>query len=111
MSNRRSVLEKRGSLIRVKHGDREISVYEKHENVHLQKYYTLFLADLQQWFEFRRTGHPVLPKGAGLQNGGVMPARMAYPVYVQSANPTNYQLAIAAQGADVMSTPVWWQKP
>jgi hypothetical protein len=36
---------------------------------------------------------------------------MTYPVYVQSTNPTNYQLAVAAQGADVISTQVWWQKP
>ena len=81
------------------------------EKIHLQKYYALFLEDLQQWFEYRRTGHPILPKGPGLRNGGVMPARMTYPVYVQSANPTNYKLAVAAQGPDVISTKVWWQKP
>lgn len=84
---------------------------EKMERIHKQKYYALFLEDLQQWFEYRRTGHPVLPKGPGLKNGGVMPARMTYPVYVQSANPTNYKLAVAAQGADLISTQVWWQKP
>ncbi len=60
--------------------------------IHKQKYYALFLMDMQQWFEYRRTGHPVLPKGAGLKNGGVMPAKMTYPVYVQSTNPTNYKL-------------------
>jgi hypothetical protein len=81
------------------------------ERIHLQKYYALFLVDMQQWFEYRRTGHPVLPKGPGLRNGGVMPARMTYPVYVQSTNPTNYRLAIQAQGPDVISTQVWWQKP
>ncbi|WP_346238298.1 SusD/RagB family nutrient-binding outer membrane lipoprotein [Niabella insulamsoli] len=81
------------------------------EKIHLQKYYALFLTDLQQWFEYRRTGHPVLPKGAGLQNGGVMPGRMVYPVYVQSTNPTNYRLAVDAQGPDIISTQVWWQKP
>ncbi len=84
---------------------------QKMERIHLQKYYALFLADMQQWFEYRRTGHPILPMGAGLQNGGVMPARMNYPVYVQSTNPTNYQLAVQAQGRDVISTQVWWQKP
>ena len=84
---------------------------EKMERIHLQKYYALYLTDLQQWFEYRRTGHPVLPQGAGLRNGGVMPARMTYPVYVQSTNPTNYQLAVASQGPDVISTQVWWQKP
>jgi len=84
---------------------------EKMEKIHLQKYYALFLVDLQQWFEYRRTGHPVLPKGPGLRNDGVMPARMTYPVYVQSTNPTNYKLAVAEQGPDVISTQVWWQKP
>jgi hypothetical protein len=83
---------------------------EKMEKIHLQKYYALFLVDLQQWFEYRRTGHPVLPKGAGLRNNGVMPARMTYPVYVQSTNPSNYKAAVAAQGPDVISTEVWWQK-
>ncbi|THU38388.1 SusD/RagB family nutrient-binding outer membrane lipoprotein [Niastella caeni] len=83
---------------------------QKMELIHLQKYYALFLVDMQQWFEYRRTGHPVLPKGAGLRNNGVMPARMTYPVYVQSTNPTNYQLAVDAQGTDVISTQVWWQK-
>lgn len=84
---------------------------QKMEKIHKQKYYALFLTDMQQWFEYRRTGHPTLPKGAGLRNNGVMPARMTYPVYVQSTNPTNYKLAIANQGPDEISTSVWWQKP
>ncbi|MEJ7779064.1 MAG: SusD/RagB family nutrient-binding outer membrane lipoprotein [Daejeonella sp.] len=83
----------------------------KMEAIHLQKYYALFLTDMQQWFEYRRTNHPTLPKGPGLRNNGIMPARMSYPVYVQSANPTNYKLAVASQGPDVISTQVWWQKP
>jgi hypothetical protein len=83
----------------------------KMEMIHLQKYYALFMTDLQQWFEYRRTGHPILPKGPGLSNGGVMPARLVYPVYVQAANPVNYKNAVAAQGPDEISTNVWWQKP
>ncbi|GAB3014234.1 SusD/RagB family nutrient-binding outer membrane lipoprotein [Niabella terrae] len=83
----------------------------KLELIMLQKYYALFMTDLQQWFEYRRTGYPVLPKGPGLQNKGVMPARLVYPVYVQSANPNNYKTAVAHQGADQISTNVWWQKP
>jgi len=91
--------------------DESATLEEKIEKIHLQKYYALFCTDLQQWFEHRRTGYPVLPKGPGLGNGGVMPARMTYPVYVQSTNPTNYKAAVAAQGPDVISTQVWWQKP
>ncbi len=87
------------------------SFNESMEKIHLQKYYALFLNDLQQWFEYRRTGHPVLPAAPGLLNNGIMPARMPYPVYVQSTNPTNYKNAVATQGADLLSTQVWWQKP
>lgn len=84
---------------------------QKMEKIHLQKYYALLFADHQQWFEYRRTGHPVLPKGPGLDNNGIMPARMVYPVYVQSTNPTNYRAAIEQQGPDQINTQVWWQKP
>jgi hypothetical protein len=88
-----------------------LSLDAKMEMIHLQKYYALFMTDLQQWYEYRRTGHPVLPKGQGLSNGGRMPARLVYPVYVQAANPNNYREAIAAQGADDINTLVWWQRP
>ena len=83
----------------------------KLEMIHLQKYYAMFLVDFQQWYEYRRTGHPILPKGSGLANGGVMPARINYPIISQSANPTSYKNAIAAQGSDEINTRVWWQKP
>jgi hypothetical protein len=88
-----------------------LSTEARMEQIHVQKYYALFLVDMQQWFEYRRTGHPLLPKGNGLANGGVMPARMSYPIISQSANPTNYSNAIKAQGPDEIYTQVWWQKP
>lgn len=82
----------------------------KMEQIHLQKYYALFFTDFQQWFEYRRTGHPVLPKGPGVKNGGVMPARINYPVYIQSLNSGSYQAAVADQGPDNVNTKVWWQE-
>jgi len=88
-----------------------LSLDTKMEMIHVQKYYAMFWTDFEQWFEYRRTGHPILPKGPGLVNGGVMPARLNYPVYVQSTNPTNYKTAVTSQGTDVISTQVWWQKP
>ncbi len=81
----------------------------KLEKIHLQKYYSLFITDLQQWFEYRRTGHPYLPKGGGLTNGGEMPARLNYPVYLYNTNRANVDAAIAVQGADRINTKVWWQ--
>jgi hypothetical protein len=82
----------------------------KMERIHLQKYYTLFFTDFQQWYEYRRTGYPTLEKGPGLRNEGQMPARLNYPLYVQSLNGANYQAAVAAQGPDNINTKVWWQR-
>jgi hypothetical protein len=84
---------------------------EKMELIHIQKYYSMFFTDLQQWFEYRRTGHPEIPIGAGVGNGGKMPARLMYPVYVQAANGVNYREAVAVQGPDNINTLVWWQRP
>ncbi|MET0635650.1 MAG: SusD/RagB family nutrient-binding outer membrane lipoprotein [Chitinophagaceae bacterium] len=91
--------------------DDSLSLDNKMQMIHLQKYYALFMTDMQQWFEYRRTGYPVLPKGQGLSNGGKMPARLVYPVYVQAANPVSYRNAVTAQGPDDINTLVWWQRP
>jgi hypothetical protein len=82
----------------------------KLDQIHLQKYYVLLFTDFQQWFEYRRSGHPVLPLGPGLKNNRQMPARLNYPLYVQSLNQPNYQAAVADQGADDINTKVWWQE-
>ena len=81
----------------------------KLEKIHLQKYYAMLFTDFQQWYEYRRTGHPVLPIGPGERNNGQMPARLNYPVYVQSLNQQNYQAAVVDQGPDDINTKVWWQ--
>ncbi len=81
------------------------------EQIHVQKYYSLFFTDFEQWFEYRRTGHPTLPDGGGLENNGMMPSRLNYPVYLSSANQKNLADAVAIQGPDDFNTKVWWQKP
>src|SRR5690606_15837779 len=91
--------------------DDDYSLEQKLEMIHQQKYYALFFTDVQSCLEYRRTGHPVLPKGAGLKNNKVMPARLNYPIYVQATNGDNYAKAVAAQGPDEIYTQVWWQKP
>ncbi|WP_181308664.1 SusD/RagB family nutrient-binding outer membrane lipoprotein [Rufibacter sp. XAAS-G3-1] len=83
---------------------------KKMDLIHLQKYYALFFTDFQQWYEYRRTGHPVLPIGPGVQNNGQMPSRLNYPLYVQSLNRENYLKAVADQGSDDINTKVWWQQ-
>ncbi|WP_316814027.1 SusD/RagB family nutrient-binding outer membrane lipoprotein [Pedobacter heparinus] len=86
------------------------NAYQMTEKILLQKYYALFFTDFQQWFEYRRTGFPILPKGEGLQNGGLMPSRLKYPVNVQSLNGANYKEAVANMGGDDLNVKVWWNK-
>ncbi|NID13732.1 SusD/RagB family nutrient-binding outer membrane lipoprotein [Fibrivirga algicola] len=78
------------------------------EQLMTQKYISLFFTEMQQWAEYRRTGYPVLPKGTGLENNGQMPARMIYPLSVQSLNRANYAEASARIGGDNINTKVWW---
>ena len=82
----------------------------KLEKIILQKYYALFFTDFQSWIEYRRTEFPTLPKGQGLQNDGVMPTRLKYPVNVQTLNRENYREAVANMGGDDLKTKVWWNK-
>lgn len=83
---------------------------QKIHHILLQKYYTLFFTDFQSWIEYRRTGFPILPKGQGLQNDGIMPTRLKYPVNVQRVNRENYNIAVANMGGDDLKTKVWWNK-
>jgi len=76
----------------------------------LQKYYALYFSDYQQWFEYRRTGFPVLPVTDGMVNNKKMPVRFKYPVAVRTNNPANYGSAIQSMGADDINTKVWWEK-
>jgi hypothetical protein len=80
------------------------------ERILLQKYYALFFVDYQSWFEYRRTGYPVLPVSPGMLNGGKMPVRFRYPTTVQSTNTTNYNAAVQSMGGDDINTKVWWEK-
>lgn len=91
--------------------DESSDLAHKMKLIHQQKYYSLFFTDMQSWIEYRRTGLPELPILSGHLNNGKMPARLNYPVYVQSANKTNYNQAVARQGEDDINTLVWWQKP
>jgi hypothetical protein len=80
------------------------------ERIMLQKYLALYFNDYQQWFEYRRTGLPVLPTTDGMLNDKKMPVRFEYPVVVQTLNSENYARAVDAMGGDDINTKVWWEK-
>lgn len=67
------------------------------------------------WSNIRRTGYPVIatrtaPKfELGVTNGTV-PTRFRYPSSEVNINNDNYKKAIAEQGADLITTKLWWDK-
>ncbi|HYK76620.1 MAG TPA: SusD/RagB family nutrient-binding outer membrane lipoprotein [Daejeonella sp.] len=75
-----------------------------------QKYLALFFNDYQQWFEYRRTGYPELPKTPYMFHNGVMPTRFMYHNDVRRYNADNYKLAADRMGGDDVMTKVWWEK-
>ena len=86
------------------------SVEKQLEQIMLQKYYAYFFVDYQAWFEKRRTGYPVLPRGAGIPAENTFPVRVPYPTYLQSLNPEGLAAAVKAMGGDDSDIRVWWDR-
>jgi hypothetical protein len=80
------------------------------ERIHLQKFFALFFCDYQQWFEYNRTGYPVMPRGDGVPTANKMPKRFKYPATLQRTNMQNYKDARDAMGGDDLSIKLFWQK-
>jgi hypothetical protein len=90
--------------------DEAASTEAQLEQVMLQKYYAYFFVDYQSWFEKRRTGYPVLPRGSGIPVENQFPFRVPYPTYLQSQNPQHLAEAVASMGGDNSNIKVWWDK-
>ncbi|MCP9753361.1 SusD/RagB family nutrient-binding outer membrane lipoprotein [Ferruginibacter sp. HRS2-29] len=76
--------------------------------IHIQKYYALMFVDFQSWFEYRRTGYPVMPVAAGMMNNQKIPSRFYYPISIRNSNTENYHAALESNGPDNINTKVWW---
>jgi hypothetical protein len=72
-----------------------------------QKWLSIFTQGTEAWTEQRRTGFPVLPVAIDAVLSQI-PSRLTYPPLEGSINATNYKEAVAAQGADLLTTKVWW---
>jgi hypothetical protein len=77
----------------------------------LQKWIALFAQGTEAWAEYRRTGNPATLKAGPAAAINTIPRRVAYSVDEQSVNGPNRAAAVARQGADNMTTHVWWDKP
>lgn len=73
-----------------------------------QKWIALFGQGLEAYAEWRRLDYPQLqPAVAGVLNGQI-PLRFIYPGTEQSLNGKSYQEAVSDQGADVLTTRLWF---
>lgn len=90
--------------------DATVSIEKQLEQIMLQKYYAYFFVDYQSWFEKRRTGYPVLPRGTGIPVENNFPNRVPYPTYLQSLNPEGLESAVRSIGADNSDVKVWWNR-
>jgi hypothetical protein len=78
-----------------------------------QKWLALYMGNgWEAWAEYRRTGYPRLldPVPTALTPDKRIPLRQQYPQTEHDLNLENYNAAIARQGPDLQTTPVWWDK-
>ena len=72
-----------------------------------EKWKAVFTQGIEAWTEQRRTGYPILsPAIEG--NINEIPSRLTYPSIEASINKTSYDAAVADQGADLLTTKLWW---
>lgn len=82
------------------------------QQIHTQFWVSLFMNNIEVYANWRRTGYPVLVpvNYPGNATGGTISRRLPYPQSEASLNTDNYKAAVAAQGPDLFTTRVWWDK-
>ncbi len=77
------------------------------EQIATQNWVALFPQGVESWNEWRRTRFPALTPAV---DGALseIPSRYNYPTSEASLNKANYEAAVAAQGADNLTTKIWW---
>ena len=80
--------------------------------IYTQFWVSIFPDAQEVYNNYRRTGYPALVPNNYPTNatGGKIFRRCLYPISEQNLNTTNYQAAIARQGADDLMTHIWWDK-
>jgi hypothetical protein len=82
------------------------------EQIHTQFWVSQFMNNMEIYANWRRTGYPKLTPTnyPGNETGGTIPRRLPYPQSEASINTVNYNAAIQAQGPDLWTTRIWWDK-
>ncbi len=88
------------------------SIESQMEQIHTQYWAACFLNSYEAYANWRRTGYPVLTPTnyAGNETSGTIPRRLRYPLNEASVNAEQYQKVVQQQGADLLTTRVWWDK-
>jgi len=73
-----------------------------------QKWIALFGQGLEAWAEQRRLDYPQLTASVNTVLNGKIPVRFIYPGTEQSLNGQNYRNAVSNQGADLLTTKLWF---
>lgn len=73
-----------------------------------QKWIALFGQGLEAWAEQRRLDYPQLTASVNTVLSGKIPVRFIYPGTEQSLNGQNYKNAVSSQGADLLTTKLWF---
>lgn len=84
------------------------------QQINTQYWISSFLNGPEAFANFRRSGFPALtanPFASVDIPAGTFIRRLTYPSSELSVNTNNMNAAIAVQGADKLSTRVWWDKP
>lgn len=75
-----------------------------------QKWIAFFGQGMDAFTEWRRLGYPQLAAGPASVLDGKMPVRFFYPGTEQSLNGKSYKAAVKNQGADLLTTKLWFMR-
>ena len=88
------------------------TIAERWEQVMDQYWIATYLNEYEAYSNWRRSGFPTITatRHPNSYTNGQFMVRMIYPTAESGSNAENYAAAVANQGADEYTTPVWWDK-
>jgi hypothetical protein len=88
------------------------SVAERWEQVMDQYFVATYFNEYEAYSNWRRSGFPAITatRHPNSYTNGQFMVRMIYPTAESGSNAANYAAAVANQGADSYTTPLWWDK-